>query len=55
MTQYDARNLKLSNLQPNKLKSAIKNGTKVILNLSTNIVGDSNDENNFHHKLLTNA
>ena len=32
-----------------KLKSAIKNGT---LNLSSNIIGDSNDENNFPHKLL---
>ena len=39
----------------NKLKSATKNGTKVTLNFSSNIVGDSNDENNFLHKLsLTN-
>ena len=43
---------KLSNSQLNKLKSAIKNGTAVTLNLSTNIIGDSNDENNFLHKLL---
>ena len=42
-------------LKGNKLKSAIKNGTKVTLNFSSNIVGDSNDENNFLHKLsLTN-
>ena len=41
----------MSNLQLNKLKSAIKNGT-VTLNLSSNIIGDSNDENNFSHKLL---
>ena len=42
-------------LKDNKLKSAIKNGTKVTLNFSSNIVGDSNDENNFLHKLsLTN-
>ena len=34
------------------MKSAIKNGTKVTLNLLSNIVGDSNDENNFPHKLL---
>ena len=34
------------------MKSAIKNGTEVTLNLSSNIVGDSNDENNFPHKLL---
>ena len=42
-------------LKRNKLKSATKNGTKVTLNFSSNIVGDSNDENNFLHKLsLTN-
>ena len=34
------------------MKSAIKNGTKVTLNLLSNIVGDSNEENNFPHKLL---
>ena len=34
------------------MKSAIKNGTEVTLNLSSNVVGDSNDENNFPHKLL---
>ena len=34
----------------------MKNGTKVTLNLSSNLVGDSNDENNFPHKLsLTNT
>ena len=33
-----------------------KNDTKVTLNLSSNVVGDSNDETNFSHKLLlTNA
>ena len=38
------------------MKFAIKNGTKVTLNLSSNVVGNSNDENNFPHKLLlTNA
>ena len=38
------------------MKSARKNGTQVTLNLSSNVVGDSNDENNFLHKLLlTNA
>ena len=42
-------------LKGNKLKSVIKNGTKVTLNFSSNIVGDSNDEYNFLHKLsLTN-
>ena len=52
MTQYNTLNVKLCNSQLNKLKSAIKNGTKVILNLSSNVAGDSNDENNFSHKLL---
>ena len=52
MTQYNTLNVKLSNLQLNKLKSAIKNGTEVILNLSSNLMGSSNDETNFPHKLL---
>ena len=43
MTQYNTLNIKSSNSQLNNLKSAIKNGTKVTLNLSSNIVGDSND------------
>ena len=40
----------MSNSQLNKLKSGIKN--EVILKLSSSVVGDSNDENNFSHKLL---
>ena len=52
MTQYNTLNKKLSNSQFNKLKSGIKNGTEVTLKLSSNVVGDSNDENNFLHKLL---
>ena len=39
MTQYNTLNVKLSSSQLNKLKSAIKNGTEVTLNLSSNIVG----------------
>ena len=39
-------------MQLNKLKSAIKNGTGKTLNLLSSIIGDSNDENNFSHKLL---
>ena len=35
-----------------KQKKAIKNGTWVTLNLSSNNIGDSNDENNFSHKVL---
>ena len=45
-------NVKLSNSQLNKLKSAIKNGTNVALKVSSNMVGNSNDETNFPHKLL---
>ena len=52
MTQYNSLNVKLSNSQHNKLKSAIKNGTDVILRLSSNLVGNSNNETNFPHKLL---
>ena len=56
MTQYSTLNIKLSNSQPNELKSETKNGTEVTLKLSSNLVGDSNDENNFLHKLvLTNT
>ena len=52
MTQYNSLNVKLSNSQLNKLKSAIKNGTDVILRLSSNMVDNSDDEANFSHKLL---
>ena len=45
-------NLKLSNSQLNKLKSAIRNRTQVILNLSANLIKNSNDKTNFPHKLL---
>ena len=52
MTQYNSLNVKLSNSQLNKLKSAIKNGTDVILRLSSNMIGNSVDQANFPHKLL---
>ena len=56
MTQYNTLNVKLSNSQLNKLNSGIKTGSEVTLKISSNVVGDSNDENNFPHKLLlTNA
>ena len=42
----------MSNSQFNDLKCGIKDGTEVILKLSSNLVGDSNVENNFPHKLL---
>ena len=50
MTQYNSPNVKLSNSQLNKLKSAIKNETEVVLRLLSNIIGDN--EINFPHKLL---
>ena len=50
MTQYNSLNVKLSNSQLNKLKSAIKNETEVVLRLSSNMIGDN--ESNFPDKLL---
>ena len=52
MTQYNSLDVKLSNSQLKKLKSAIKNGTDVILRLSSNMIRNSDDETNFPHKLL---
>ena len=52
MTQYNSLNVKLSNSQLNKLKSAIKNETDVVIRLSPNMIGDSNDKTNFPHELL---
>ena len=52
MTQYNTLNLKLSNSQFNKLKSAIRNATDVILRLLSNMIGNSDDQGNFPHKLL---
>ena len=43
MTQYTTLNVKLS---------GIKNGTEVTSKLSSNVIRDSYDENNFRHKLL---
>ena len=50
MIQYNSLNIKLSNSQINKLKSAIKDKTEVFLRLSSNMIGDN--ETNFPHKLL---
>ena len=50
MTQYNSLNVNLSNSQLNKLKSAIKNKTRLVLRLSSNMAGD--DETNFFHELL---
>ena len=51
MTQYSSLNVKLSNSQLNKLKSSIKNEADV-LRISSNMVGNSNDNTNFPHELL---
>ena len=52
MTQYNSFNIKLSNSQLNKLKSAIKDVTDVVLRLSSNMIGYSENETNFPYKLL---
>ena len=52
MTQYNSLNVKQSNSQLNKLKSSIKNETDVVLRISSNMVGNSNDNTNFPHELL---
>ena len=52
MTQYNSLNVKLSNSQLNKLKSAIKNENDVVLRLSSNMTGNSDDNTNFSHELL---
>ena len=52
MTQYNRVNVKLSTFQLNKLKSAIKNESDVVIRLSLNMIGDSNDKGNFLHEVL---
>ena len=52
MAQYNSLlNVKLSNSQLNKIKSAIKNEIQVVLRLSSNMIG--HNEINFPHKLLS--
>ena len=52
MTHYNSVNVKLSNSQLNKSKSAIKNANDVVIRLSPNMIGNSNDKTNFRHELL---
>ena len=54
MTQYNSLNVKLSDSQLNKLKSAIKNETEVALKLSSKMIG-YNEANFPHQSLLTNT
>ena len=49
MTPYNSLNVKLSNSQLSKLKSSIKKETDVVLRISSNMVGNSNDSTNFPH------
>ena len=49
MTQYNTLNVEFFNSQPNKLRYAIKNVTS---NLSSNLMGNSNDKINFSQKCL---
>ena len=53
MTQCGNLNVKLFYSQLNKLKSIIKSDNEETLNLSSNVVGESNNETNFPHKLLS--
>ena len=50
MTQCNSLNVKPSNSQINKLKSAMKNETEVVLRVSSSMIDDN--ETNFPHKLL---
>ena len=52
MTQCNSLNVKLLNSQLSNLKSAIKNETELVLTLSSNMVGNFNDEIIFPHKLI---
>ena len=52
MIQYNTLYVKLSNSQLNKLKSGINNGCEVTLNISSNLIQNSNNETSFPHKLL---
>ena len=51
MTEYNSLNVKLSNSQLSKLKSAIKNETDAVLRISSNMVGNSNNNTNFPNHL----
>ena len=53
MTQYNSLNIKIPNSQLNKLKSAIKIETEVVLRLSSNMT-DDNETSFPHESLLTN-
>ena len=52
MTQCNTLNVKMFNSKLYKLKSGINNGIEVTLKLSSNVIGNSNEDINFSHELL---
>ena len=55
MARYNRLNTKLLNSQLNELKAAKKkkkNENDVVIRLSPNMIGGSNDKGNFRHELL---
>ena len=52
MTHCNSLNVKLLNSQLSNLKSAIKNETELVLRLSSDMIGNFNDEIIFPHKLI---
>ena len=52
MTHCNSLNVKPLNSQLSNLKSAIKNEAELVLRLSSNMVGNFNDEIIFPHKLI---
>ena len=55
MTQQNSLNVELSNFYLKRLKSGTKNEIEIVLRLSSNIIGNSNDATNFLHKLLSSS
>ena len=51
MTQFKTLKVRLSSSQLNKLKSRMKSGTEITLNLSSNWIGNSNDDISSPHLL----
>ena len=51
MAQYNSLNIKLSSLQL-KINSAIKHKAEIVLRLSSNMNGSSDDKTSFPHELL---
>ena len=52
MTQCNTLNVKMFNSKLYKLKSGINNGIEVTLKLSSNVIGNSNEDISFSHELL---